>query len=994
MEAEHQPPAVLQQLCSKEGTTLPSLSTHSHGRHGDLCVLWSDVLDACPDIFFLEDTNGERILFELDASDTQLAEPLVVKRSRQPYFVIPKGVSPDGEDSVGQTVIDIYAIFEWQRRIKAANPDLLTQTTLTAEYHIATIKERMTFDLDDELSKFREKSSLNPQQLDVPHEANEFALPRLFLALPSNLKTWDKRDPSTHKFHCYFLCDFQYSTAYDIERDTEEPPSQLEPRHLHLSNHPGYPIDRPREFFRQFGVYALTILETVRDGHIDEHHDYEIPSLQTFEILRSCQPHNDTQTLHHQLTPQTIRPLVDKAIAYIHQLLDEKSAPAEPSSTTPTNILKSFTKKISAHFQKPKYELVPRKWMLAPDTRKLRTFLNLKNFRDDDDGVGGLYRTLYISSCLYTRWFCPDHALERCDLATLQEFVRVHGGIVNLQQGTLTLSLNSSAHCRAFLSALASTKHIFDLRLDLRWSLTLPELSIVLQQLMQCRIGMLQIDGGSLDSLHRYPPEYTKDLIVSNLKGHRQRAGQYIQVLNYPRPSEQYIYSNIDGFFVAGFAFANLSDVTHIGWKNIQKDLRQLSQGLKRRQTDDDELVLDIDAYLADLTDVLSEFLAAGLMHLDFFDDSTYTFGCRFVVERGGKEGTSSFSSFSPSAQPSFQGIQELCLPFNNLSTDWTHRGLQRIILRPEMGDPGRLLAVLAMRYPGMNEIVVPAQEKDVFRVIKSVASEMNNWFIQSREYTLTLFEYDADGTASHVAKIRADTPRYEAGGFGSGSDETTAEVLEWTYTHILAGSLKNADVHVLDLASRLSRNTLESLVLDISELTTSGLASMKRVLHQSDLETLHINCVSIRGTVQKRYILMLLLAVQWNKLKYLKLYGESIDDWVQLWAKHGGEQLTGAGSDIMNVHIPRLQSFTIENSEGAPRQRRKQELYQQTLCHASALFLHNIISTCPMLMEFKVLNLQMQNRHDWELIGSALELACAVKYVVVNYGANCYANK
>lgn len=68
----------------------------------------------------------------------------------------------------------------------------------------------------------------------------DFATSPLFIILPSDLDTWDDTDPSTHQFRLYFMCDIDLDATL---------PKDL-PRHVHISNHPGYPLSRPKEFFQ------------------------------------------------------------------------------------------------------------------------------------------------------------------------------------------------------------------------------------------------------------------------------------------------------------------------------------------------------------------------------------------------------------------------------------------------------------------------------------------------------------------------------------------------------------------------------------------------------------------------------------------------------------------------------------------------------------------------------------------------------------------------
>ncbi|KAG0330431.1 hypothetical protein BG000_011712, partial [Podila horticola] len=136
----------------------------------------------------------------------------------------------------------------------------------------------------------------------------DFSTSLFFIVLPSDLDSWDNMDPSTHHFRLYFMCDVwdENGARGDI------------PQHVHFSNHPGYVLKRPAEFFRIYADYVLRVLQMIKNGYSNG--VYEIPPLNTFKILWNCDP--DITGRH--ITKDTIIPVVDKAIAYIQELSPPK----------------------------------------------------------------------------------------------------------------------------------------------------------------------------------------------------------------------------------------------------------------------------------------------------------------------------------------------------------------------------------------------------------------------------------------------------------------------------------------------------------------------------------------------------------------------------------------------------------------------------------------------------------------------------------------------
>lgn len=136
------------------------------------------------------------------------------------------------------------------------------------------------------------------KELDSIDDRLQLVAPRLFFILPSDLKLWDDSDPTTHSFRLYFMCGC-------LDKSAEE----RYPTFVHISSHPGYNLDQPQEFIRQFGRLSLIILEEVKTGYTG--HTCRIPKLDSFQILRGV----GDNPIQHWLTPETLEPLINKTIA-------------------------------------------------------------------------------------------------------------------------------------------------------------------------------------------------------------------------------------------------------------------------------------------------------------------------------------------------------------------------------------------------------------------------------------------------------------------------------------------------------------------------------------------------------------------------------------------------------------------------------------------------------------------------------------------------------
>lgn len=221
----------------------------------------------------------------------------------------------------------------------------------------------------------------------------------LFIVLPLDLDFWDDSDSSTHLFRIYFLCgtSWQEDGLDDV------------PQHVHISNHPGYSLNRSNEFLQVYGDQALRVLQMVKYGYSEG--VIKVPSLDTFEILYGC----DTDITGSQLSESNIGPLVDLAINYLQTL----------SPSRQLNVKMDRSQSVAI---KP--------YLAVPDV---------------DRAEGKLYR--WIDTYGYLSWVCQTHVLQHLDheyLEKLMAFLHSHGGHIDMQQATLRVELVSRTDASQF----------------------------------------------------------------------------------------------------------------------------------------------------------------------------------------------------------------------------------------------------------------------------------------------------------------------------------------------------------------------------------------------------------------------------------------------------------------------------------------------------------------------------------------------------------------
>lgn len=171
---------------------------------------------------------------------------------------------------------------------------------------------------------------------------------------------------------------------------------------------------------------------------------------------------------------------------------------------------------------------------------------------------------------------------------------------------------------------------------------------------------------------------------------------------------------------------------------------------------------------------------------------------------------------------------------------------------------------------------------------------------------------------------------------------------LEWDCDHIF-GRLSDYSADFLGMATQQHPSVLTLFTLNVSGLSSTGLDSLKEVISRSNLEHLNIMCTSIDSSMSES-IAKVLDSVLWPSLNSLVLSGSHIDEWLQLWPPH------------VDARLFHLQIW------GTPP-------IVQVLSHSSILFMHQLISSSP-LVELDLRCVQLQDERDWSLIVESMDLS------------------
>ncbi|KAF9377275.1 hypothetical protein CPC16_011915 [Podila verticillata] len=839
-EYTEDPHDTLQKFESRDHPRFSSLPTYLCPETNERYILWSDIQGTFLNVSYLQTYEG-RAMFMIDRHG-ELHQPLRIKFSEVPYTVFNIGLlririeashniheftqSSSKDSSFPHNRFSIplkHLIDKCQYLIDhletIANSDRYTlrQATANAWYYYSMARKRLeTLDQDrikalvdgkDRESLLRQLGELE-QQMSMLEYRNtcrnmlhgkvcrwEYATSSLFIVLPSDLRSWDDSVSATHKFRLYFLCDIRKM----------ESASKEWPQHVHLSNHPGYNLEQPLEFFKIYGDYALRMLRMIKHGYSDDL--CEIPPLNTSKILWNCDPY----IFGNHLTHDTIQSLVDKALLYLIRLAPPKSI-MEPGLT-------------------------------RNQSAAIEAYLDLQEGRPE-----GLHRCINQSQDV--SWMCRHHKQQSfghgSQLALLKNFVRNHGGLIDMQQATLRVELSSPNEMDQFSAHLTSTNYIFDLSIKLNWKPLRRYIRRFCLDLAKTKTIALEIDGITLDLHPQDSLQCSKDIFANSVIPKTKLP--LITLLNYPHPREQCIYM---GQFSLQSLVSPLNSCH--SWVELRSDLEAFGSQLMEAQV------------AADCTTAVNELQAAF---------KKYGLPAKTTV--------TIYKSLWRAVVDLQRGVivevysQDLGCPRPLISLN----SIQTLTVDRTIAEFDQELGHIIQANKEMSELNISTKGRNILYEAERIARLRRHAL---RPLCLTLFDRTQDYRGRMVARVDVGGGNFRTHDIED--DLAEPELLWWDCT------LSDHSASFLDMTTRQHPEVLTSFTVDFSNLSPIGLASVQRVLRRSNLDHLHVLCSPIDPDLCDP-ISQVLGSVQCLTLKSLVLSGLFIEEWLQLWPPVSAPQL------------------------------------------------------------------------------------------------------
>jgi len=137
----------------------------------------------------------------------------------------------------------------------------------------------------------------------------DLLVPRFFIVLPKNVSLSDgQKDSSSLTFRLHFLCE---SISYSPIKDTKDAEGTKGTCDIHMTNHPGYDIKNPKEFFGKYGSYILATMYMIKYGTTAP--GFVVPPLAYSKLMARIGDNHEYLTS----VKKDIGRLVDIAISYL-----------------------------------------------------------------------------------------------------------------------------------------------------------------------------------------------------------------------------------------------------------------------------------------------------------------------------------------------------------------------------------------------------------------------------------------------------------------------------------------------------------------------------------------------------------------------------------------------------------------------------------------------------------------------------------------------------
>ncbi|KAF8933520.1 hypothetical protein BGZ47_010838 [Haplosporangium gracile] len=347
-------------------------------------------------------------------------------------------------------------------------------------------------------------------------ELTEYPIPRLFIVLPEEPIKYDPGNWFRAKFRLHFIC--------ECGKHTEANNSKV-PHHLHLTNHKGYLIREPTEFFKKYGPFLLLMLELIKFGtSIAGHVVPTLASLKVIELADSVKQSVELVTAKIDYSLECI----DKQLAKVQASSPGDSADTEPRAAMTQQDLTNYLSGVEG--------------LEGVELRQLGSFLKAS---EEENLLGNLYRMTTPEG--HVKWVCRHHyraSYQEKYTQKLRDVVKLANGEYDEQLGRIEIVLRSSFAAAEFYNTVSKANGVLELTMDWNWECTRSDLEDLENALKESTVSILRLDlkrfrtslGSKLLSTSTHYDVISRIRDLSNMKVlHIRLSKDLLKVLGLPQ---------------------------------------------------------------------------------------------------------------------------------------------------------------------------------------------------------------------------------------------------------------------------------------------------------------------------------------------------------------------------------------------------------------------------------------------------------------------------
>ncbi|KAG0281191.1 hypothetical protein BGZ96_001261 [Linnemannia gamsii] len=330
---------------------------------------------------------------------------------------------------------------------------------------------------------------VNQQRVDAilvqNYELHEYPIPRLFVIMPEPVSKWDPTTLLVKKYRLHFLCEcgeHQENDLNQVATFNALPVRDIPVKNrVHLTNHPGYGLSRPNEFFERYGPFVLGMLRILK-------HCLAVATIVTPAVSLAENRVKEIMDGVRSISERTLQ-AVETSIGFLETRLNDDM------------LAEDFGQEGEIKEQEDNYLLQDLAALEGADLRRLETFLHNS---DPDKVLGNLYRITTETG--HVKWVCFGHYKEtyrRTALDAFSKSVEVAGGIYDPHFRKVTISLISGTSAKDFFRRLAkqdSAIEILDVSLD--WKFGASDLVMIVDKLGRSSVRTFNLDLKGLEAGH------------------------------------------------------------------------------------------------------------------------------------------------------------------------------------------------------------------------------------------------------------------------------------------------------------------------------------------------------------------------------------------------------------------------------------------------------------------------------------------------------------